>query len=87
MNNNGQHRQQYIDANVLRKERVKYRQTIAALLLTIFFLILILIGSLWLHIKTMEQNIIIAHKVTQLGQENIELQKDIEYYKLYNSQD
>lgn len=87
MNNNGQHRQQYIDANVLRKERVKYRQTIAALLLTIFFLILILIGSLWLHIKTMEQNIIIAHKVTQLGEENIELQKDIEYYKLYNSQD
>mgnify|MGYP003305892387 CR=1 FL=1 len=87
MNNNGQHRQQYVDANIFRKERAKYIRIIASLLLIIFFLILVLIGSLWLHIKTMEQNIIIAHKVTQLGQENIELQKDIEYYKLYNSQD
>lgn len=68
------------------KQREKYRGIIAGMAITIAFLAITALLSVFLCVKTIEQYSVISFKIVEIGKENIELQSEIEFYRQIISQ-
>lgn len=73
----------YISMNVFRREKQKYHLIIISLAYTIIALLFLLMCSIYVGIKSFEEYAIIIENTSKFSEENVKLQNEIEYYKLY----
>lgn len=66
---------------MLRNEVKKYKAIISGLLTICISLFLLLACSIYIHIRTIEEMAVITVGITELGEENLELKNDLEYYE------